>query len=73
MSDTFHGMMNNVTVTVNRVDSRKTPHGSKVFLLMAHLLDISAELTPGCKHFHAITRGSCGLRFYLAGLANTES
>lgn len=25
MSDTFHGMMDNVTVTVNRVSSRKTP------------------------------------------------
>lgn len=42
MSDTFHSMMDNVTVTVNRVDSRKTPHGKQHFVLMAHLLDISA-------------------------------
>lgn len=26
-SDTFHSMMDNVTVTVNRVNSRKTPCG----------------------------------------------
>lgn len=31
MSDTFHSMMDNVTVTVNRVDSRKTPHGKQHF------------------------------------------
>lgn len=61
MSDTFHSMMDNVTVTVNRVDSRKTPHGRQDFFLMAHLLDISAELTPGWNHFQAIARGSCGL------------
>lgn len=31
MSDTFHSMMDNVTATVNRVDSRKTPHGWQTF------------------------------------------
>lgn len=29
MSGTFHGMMVNVTVTVNIVGSRKTPHGKQ--------------------------------------------
>lgn len=27
--DTFHSMMDNVTVTVNRVNSRKTPRGKQ--------------------------------------------
>lgn len=29
MSDTFHGMMDNVTVTVHRVNNRKTPRGKQ--------------------------------------------
>lgn len=43
---------------------------------MAHLLDASPELAPGCNHLHTITKGARGLcvaGLYLAGLAYTES
>lgn len=72
MSDAFHSMMDNVTVIVSRVDSRKSPRG-KQLVCIAHPLDASPELVPVCnltitKRWNEL----CAAGVYLAGLVYTE-